>query len=357
MVGPRRFRGDLRWVDFEAELPTQQTQLGERYQSRSIPTVFSRWIHVMRYGRRLTPILHDNQDIIHAWEEPYIWAGHQVAQATPVTSAFVFSTFQNLQKRYPPPFSWFERVVVDRCDGWIAFGKTVEETMLRRPGYDSRPHRVIPPGIDTGFYTREASAGARICRSLNWPEDSVPVVGFLGRFIPEKGLRFLTSVLERIQDPWRAVFVGGGPEEGFLREWSAAQQGRARVVTGVPHDAVPAYLSAMDILCAPSETTVRWREQFGRMIVEAQSCGVCVVGSDSGEIPHTIGDGGVVLPEGNHAAWHEALVGLLHNSTARAELGEKGRARAVKCFDWSVVARAHLDFFRAVMIGRRSRSR
>jgi len=145
------------------------------------------------------------------------------------------------------------------------------------------------------------------------------------------------------------LFVGGGPEEPFLREWSRTQNGRARVVTDVQHDAVPEYLSSMDILCAPSETTAKWREQFGRMLVEAQACEVCVVGSDSGEIPYTIGDGGVVLAEKDHAAWREALIGLLQNPNRRNEVAARGRARALNTYDWNIVARAHLEFFGAIL--------
>lgn len=356
VVGPRRFRGDLRWVEFENDRPEQSTALGDRYESRPINTFFSRWIHLMRYASELRPILRDHQDVVHAWEEPYIWAGHQIASQTPRTAAFVFSTFQNLDKVYPPPFSWFERSVVNRCDGWIAFGKTVEDTMLRRPGYGARPHRVIPPGIDTRFYVRDGKTKTELMRRLDWSLDGSPVIGFLGRFIPEKGLRFLTGVLGSITEPWRVIFVGGGPEEGFLRDWAEGQNGRARVVTGVSHDEVPAYLSTMDILCAPSETTTRWREQFGRMIVEAQSCGVCVLGSDSGEIPHTIGNGGVVLPEGDHAAWRQALLGLLKNPSLRNEIAARGRKRAHETFDWNVVARAHLELFESITAERRGES-
>ena len=41
----------------------------------------------------------------------------------------------------------------------------------------------------------------------------------------------------------------------------------------------------MDVLCAPSQTTPRWREQFGRMLIEAFASGVAVIASTSGEIP------------------------------------------------------------------------
>ena len=39
------------------------------------------------------------------------------------------------------------------------------------------------------------------------------------------------------------------------------------------------------------------REQFGRVIVEAQACGVPVIGSRSGAIPAVVGDGGWIVPE------------------------------------------------------------
>ena len=57
----------------------------------------------------------------------------------------------------------------------------------------------------------------------------------------------------------------------------------------------------LDVLVLPSHTTPTWKEQFGRVIVEALWCGVPVVGSDSGEIPWLIEltGGGLVFPEGD----------------------------------------------------------
>ena len=67
----------------------------------------------------------------------------------------------------------------------------------------------------------------------------------------------------------------------------------------------------MDLMCAPSQTTRRWREQFGRMLIEAMACGVPVVASPSGEIPHVVGDAGLLVDETDVAA-----VGAGHRSTA-----------------------------------------
>ena len=81
------------------------------------------------------------------------------------------------------------------------------------------------------------------------------------------------------------------------------------------------------MLVAPSQTTPEWKEQFGRMIVEAFATGVPVVGSDSGEIPYVIDDVGLIVPEADVDAWAKAINGLLHSPARRRELGEQGYER------------------------------
>ena len=141
------------------------------------------------------------------------------------------------------------------------------------------------------------------------------------------------------------MFVGGGPLEATLSAWAATHGDRVRIITGVSHDDVPPYLNAMDVLCAPSETTSHWREQLGRMLLEAFACGVPVIGSDSGEIPHVIGSAGLILPEADEPAWLEGLANLLADRTQRRELAERGRDRALTEFAWPLIARRHLNYF------------
>jgi glycosyltransferase involved in cell wall biosynthesis len=124
------------------------------------------------------------------------------------------------------------------------------------------------------------------------------------------------------------------------------------IATDVAHADVPRWLNAMDVLCAPSRTTTAWREQFGRMLIEAFACGVPVMASDSGEIPHVVADAGLIVPEGDDTQWERTLAELLSNPARRAELSARGRARATAVYDWPVVARQHTTFFLDV-IGRR----
>ncbi|MDC0710264.1 glycosyltransferase family 4 protein [Stigmatella sp. ncwal1] len=341
-IAPRAFRGDLSPLKLQREP-------GEASQVEAVRALFTRSAHAFLYGPELRTLLAGRVSLVHAWEEPYVLAGAEVALLTPRRVPLVFSTAQNLPKRYPPPFAQIEPLVVARSAGWVAFGETVKQNLLSRPGYAQRPARAIPMGVDVELFRPDRAMGAAFLRELGWEPEGPPVVGYLGRFVTEKGVELLRDALERLKTPWRALFVGGGPLEGRLRAWSERHPGRVRVVTGVPHDRVPQALNAMDVLCAPSQTVPRWKEQFGRMLAEGFACGVPVLGSDSGEIPYTMGDAGRVLPEADTAAWTAALAELLESPERRRERSAQGRERAIRHFAWSAVAREHLDFFESLL--------
>jgi glycosyltransferase involved in cell wall biosynthesis len=341
-IAPARFRGDFAWHE---AAPLED----ERCTLVPVDVHFGSRVHVMLYGRQVARLLHDTPwDLVHCWEEPYVAAAAQIAAATPAPVPFVLATFQNIDKRYPPPFNWIERYAMGRADATIAFGRTAGDVLARR--FPSARSRVIPPGVDAARFAPDARARAATREKLGWSDD-VPVVGFLGRLVPEKGLATLMEALDAVDGPWRALIVGAGPLETAVRQWGTRYPGRVAVETSVAHDGVPAWLNAMDILCAPSETTAEWREQFGRMLIEAFACGIAVVASDSGEIPFVVADAGVIVPERNRGEWARVLRELLAQPERRNDMGRRGRARALAVYDWPVVARQHSDFFNEVIEG------
>lgn len=340
-AAPEFLQGDLRPVHLE-RTPDEVCRL------EAVPLHFSRKIHGMWYGRRLRRLMREPWDVIHCWQEPYIVVGGQIARWTTPGAKLVYASFQNISKNYPPPFVSIERYAMRRASGWIAFGKTVEENLASRPIYSGLPHTVIPLGVDLERFRSDPSARHRIHADLGWTAEGPPVIGYLGRFVPEKGLDLLMRTLDGLDQPWRALFVGSGPMGAELRTWADASNGRARVVTGVVHDAVPDYVNAMDMLVAPSQTRPNWREQLGRMLLEAFACGVPVIASDSGEIPEVVGDAGIIVGEADAAGWSKAISRMLAHPDLRAECASKGRARAETEFAWPGIARRHLDFFGAL---------
>ncbi len=345
-VAPAFYHGDLRPVPLEPD-PSGK----EPCRLEPVPVYLSKRPHVMLYGRALRRLLREPWDVVHAWEEPYILAGGQIAWWAPREAKYVFYTFQNIVKRYPPPFSSVEKYCLDRCAGWLAAGESVAEAQRSR-GYGAKPHRVIPLGVALDRFTPDAAAGAEVRRRLGWNENGPPVVGYLGRFIPEKGLALLMRVLDRLKRDgvsWRVLLVGGGPMDAELRTWAARHGDAVRICTDVTHEMVPSYLNAMDLLVAPSQTAPKWREQLGRMLIEAFGCGVPVVASDSGEIPHVVGDAGRIVAEADESAWVKALADLLESPARRDDLGRRGIDRARTHYDWPVIARRHLEFFEELL--------
>jgi len=283
-IAPKFMYGDLRPLSLE---PNAQ----DICHLEAVSTYLSQHIHVMVYGIKLHELLQRSWDLIYCWEEPYVLSGGQVAWGKDTATPLVFFTAQSNFKRYPPPFNWIENYAMSRASGWICCGELVSQALQPRRGYNL-PSRVIPHGVDVDYFLPSIAMKTSTRRSLEWPEDHIPVVGYLGRLVPEKGLHLLMRVLDRLQTPWRAMFVGTGIMETEMQKWAEPYGDRVRICAQVKHDQVPQYLNAMDILCAPSQTIPSWREQFGRMIVEAFACGIPVIGSDSGEIPYVIGDAG-----------------------------------------------------------------
>lgn len=339
-AAPQRLRSELRAISLE---PISK----EASAVRPLPVVFSA-IPQLRCYRRLRALLREPWDLVHLWEEPYVVAGAQVAAFASAETRIVPATFQNIAKRYPPPFAWFERAVLRRSVGWIAFGQSIFEAQRDKPAYAARPSRIISPGVDLDRFRPDPEARRTVRQRLGWDE-SVPVVGFVGRFVPEKGLTTLRRALEQTRGPWRVLFVGAGPLAREVAAFAAEHPDRARVLSNVAHDQVPAHLNAMDLLCAPSETTQRWREQFGRMLIEAMACGVPVAASASGEIPHVVADAGILLPERSPERWAEAIDRLLADPRERADLAARGIERANERFALPIVAAAHLRFFEELL--------
>lgn len=150
-------------------------------------------------------------------------------------------------------------------------------------------------------------------------------VGYAGRLVESKGLRDLLSAVRMLPAPVELVLIGNGEMRAEL-EGAEIPGSRVRVLDGLGHDRMAEGFAQLDVLALPSRTTPTWKEQFGRVIVEALWCGVPVVGSDSGEIPWLIEltGGGLVFPEGDVAALAERLAELRAKPELRAELAARG---------------------------------
>ncbi|MEA2200858.1 MAG: hypothetical protein QOI89_1454 [Solirubrobacteraceae bacterium] len=158
-------------------------------------------------------------------------------------------------------------------------------------------------------------------------------VGYAGRLVPSKGLTDLLAAVRELEAPVELLMIGDGEMRSEL-EGQPIPGSNVRIIDSLGHDEMASGYAQLDVLVLPSLTTPTWKEQFGRVIVEALSCGVPVVGSDSGEIPWLIGltGGGLVFAEGDRDMLAERLAELRDSPELRRELAEKGRLAVERLF-------------------------
>jgi glycosyltransferase involved in cell wall biosynthesis len=307
-----------------------------------LPVRLSGQMHLYWYPRRrLRRLLGAfRPQVLLLDEEPYSVAGWEgVGVGKALGARVLVYTKQNLFRRYPPPISWMQNWVLRHADGMLAVSPECEQ-VLRRRGYRG-PVGVLPHGVDVAAFSPAPSAELRGQLGLRGP-----VIGFAGRLEERKGLRDLLEAVRLLREQrgedFHLLLIGDGPLRGWAEEFAAAHlgPGQARALGFVAHGDMPPYIRAMDVLALPSRTTGGWKEQFGRVLLEALACAVPVVGSDSGYIPELIEQtgGGLVFPEGDVAALAERLAWVLDHPEQAREKGRQGREVVVREYSSEQVA-------------------
>ncbi|PIP91666.1 MAG: glycosyl transferase family 1 [Bdellovibrionales bacterium CG12_big_fil_rev_8_21_14_0_65_38_15] len=310
-----------------------------------LPAYFTRYNHFFFYRNLASIIKPGAFDLIHIWEEPYVLAGFQIARAAKIANIpYFFRSAQSLNKKYPFPFSFFEKFVLRNARGWNAGASLVYQNLLAR-GYPQKNSVIINLGVkgDLFYPARDTIEKDIIKEELNLKG---PVLCFIGRLVYDKGLDVLMSALEDVKSHWNLIALGSGPYKEKIEKWAHENNFQDRVkVMLVKHDEVPRILRGCDILVAPSQTMPNWKEQFGRMLAEAFASKVTVIGSDSGEIPFVIAENGLVVGEKDIKGWTTNIELLLTNEQLRNQLAEKGRAKFLEELEVSAIAKKYIQFY------------
>jgi glycosyltransferase involved in cell wall biosynthesis len=278
--------------------------------------------------------------IVHIDEEPYNLAtAHALALARRVGAQTLFFSWQNLLRRYPPPFSWLESWVLRRVDYGIA-GNQEAVQVWRQKGYTG-PLTVIPQfGVDPDIFS------PAVCQEQ--PEHLT--IGYAGRLVPEKGLDVLIKAVTMLPGKWALRILGDGPQLEELQTLAGLYNisGSISFEKPIPSTAMPGFYRQLDVLVLPSLTRPNWKEQFGRVLIEAMACGVPVIGSESGAIPEVVGDAGLLFPEGDAGALQAHLAAVIQYPRLRQQLAEAGRARVLASFTQAQIAARTVAVYRAM---------
>ena len=212
----------------------------------------------------------------------------------------------------------------------------------RSLGYSGKNAVVILNGYDPQIFRSLDKDQVR--RQLGIYAEGYKYVGFVGDLIERKRADKLVEIFELVRKgnpKVKFIVVGDGHLRGKM-ERRAKQKGLDILFTGrLDQSEVAKYMNAMDVMVLPSR-----EEGFGVVVIEAEACGTCVIGSSNGGIPEAIGFGEYVVEEGEEFEDRMAhkIVQVFEKGYNKEKLIERA-----KNFTWERIAQMEKKIYKGVV--------
>ena len=199
---------------------------------------------------------------------------------------------------------------------------------------------IVAPGVEHAFFAPGEKRGARHALGIAF---DVPVLLFVGRIQPLKGLDVAVQALAQLHAKNAQLIVVGGASgsEGNDELEKVMQLARGLgvhnnilFVEPQAHHMLSTYYRAADVVVVPSRS-----ESFGLVALEAAACGIPVVASAVGGLLTIIDNGetGYLVPRRDPALFAEHIDELLAHPTMARAMGAKAAAKA-RDYTWSFAA-------------------
>jgi glycosyltransferase involved in cell wall biosynthesis len=308
MIGPDQFReGGMQDLKSAANDPRNPTLIELPVIRKHAQIVLFRGLTQALRGWLQKP---QPVKIFFCFAEPYsvtafmgylsFWIARLLTPSNAEKPKFMLYGFQNIYKSFSFPMNFIQRLMFRVVDAIFVTGSD-HESVLRKQGYQG-PCIQLPMWFDPEIFYVSPTIQTKEIH-----------VGFAGSLVPEKGI---LQLLQWIQKNPTAVaqcnlsIVGQGPLKAQIEALVTsmnAEHINVQFLGPIPPHQMPDFYRSLDILVVPSLTASHWKEQFGRVIIEAQACGCLVIGSDSGEIPFVINDSSRIFPEGQFDIFSKIL--------------------------------------------------
>lgn len=283
-------------------------------------------------------------DVLHANYWLSGLAGHQLKHRLNLPLVTTFHTLARVKAQGGDPESRVREdaeASVIGCADAICVSCTEEDRQFRSL-YGTPPGtlEIVAPGVEHAFFAPGDKRGAR--HALGF-DKSEPIVLFVGRIQPLKGLDVAIEALAQLNnDRARLVVVGGasgseGDHEVARINEMVVERGVAHRVTFVepqPHHMLSTYYRAADVVAVPSRS-----ESFGLVALEAAACGIPVVASAVGGLLTIVHHGatGYLVADRKPEQFAEYIDRLLAHPVDAMSMGVRA-AEMARRYTWSFAA-------------------
>lgn len=315
--------------------------LGER--------IAARYARAVRSGRRPRP---DLWFTYHLYYKAPDWIGPAVADALAIPYAVAEASVAH--KRAGGPWDFGHRgtlAALARAD--LVVGLNSHDAAIARPtlGPAGR-YEQLRPFLEPPPERSRAAARSAIAAVHGLPDGEpwLLAVGMMRPGAKTASYRLLARALTGLPDrPWRLIVAGDGPTRAEIEVAMTPLGDRVAMVGAVDPDRLADLYAAADLTVWPAI-----QEAYGMALLEAQAAGLPVLAGAAGGVPDIVRDGstGVLVPEGDTAAFANALAKLLDDPARLAAMGPAAR-RTVLAEHGLDGAAAKLDAWLRAAVARR----
>ena len=214
---------------------------------------------------------------------------------------------------------------------------------LKEIGVTSRIE-IIPNGINTELFSPGDRTGA--CKLLGLDANRHRII-FVGNFVKVKGIEYLIQAMPAVLKKYpdcELVLLGARPDSKDFNKYkkhiaSTGIRNYVRIVTIVPHEKLPLWMQASDLLVLPSIN-----EGFGIVAAEALACGIPVVATKSGGPEDIVKDGlGVLVPPEDYELLGEGIVSVLDGTGI---LNSEAMVKSIKSrFSYDIISKKIIEVY------------
>lgn len=242
--------------------------------------------------------------------------------------------------------AWLERLWSRFTDQVTVNSQQLKTDMVSQIGIQAEKICVLDNGVDLSRFSAVPEGEKLALRHTLGLEASTPLIGFVGRLAPQKGVTTLLRAFARIAPllpACRLLLVGDGPQRQELEAGVQELGLDGRVLFLGSRNDVQRLLSIMDVLALTSIF-----EGFSNVLLEAMAMSVPVVATDVGDNARIVADGStgyIVPPQDVVDAISDRLLSLLAQPEQARSMGRAGRRRVEESFSLDGMVRRYEECY------------